>query len=110
MRQIAYELVSRLVPTAAVAVHHPPNDRGQIVRNARIDGSRVRCFLALMIEQFLQHGPFWIRRSARQHVVHRAAERINVAANIDRPRVFGLVRRDVVECAECRAWKSQVRL
>ena len=56
--------------------------------------------LLLVLEQLLEHGPLGERRPAGEHVEQRAAERIEVAADVDVARVAGLLGADVVERAE----------
>ena len=59
--------------------------------------AHVRRRIALVREQLLQHRPFRKRRPASEHEKQRAAERVNVAANIGIARVAGLFGADVVE-------------
>ena len=61
-----------------------------------------------MIQQLLQRGPFRIRRLPGQHVVHRAAERINIAADVGIAGIPGLLGRDIVECPQGRAGHRDV--
>ncbi len=107
-QEVENHLVGRRVALARIGGHHAADHGGESRRNAGILARRVGNILGLMIEQLLQHGPFGIRRLAGQHVIERAAERIDVAAHVDVARVLGLLGRDVIERAERRAGDRQI--
>ena len=88
--------------------HHLPYHLLQFLRHVGPKLANVRRVVALVLEQFLQHRPLGKRRLARQHEKQRAAERIDVAANVGVPRIAGLLRRNVVERAERHAAGRQV--
>ena len=54
----------------------------------------------LVLEELLEYGPLRERGAAREHVEERAAERIEVAPDVDVAGVAGLLGADVVERAE----------
>ena len=85
------QFVGRGVAFPRIGRHHSANDGGKPRRNARILSGRIGNVLRLMVEQLLEHRPFGIRRLAGQHVIQRAAKRINVAADIDISGILGLL-------------------
>src|SRR5690606_25592207 len=82
--------------------------RRQGGRHERVDRAQIRRLTRLMVEQLLQDGSTRIGGTAGQHVVQRAAERIDVAADVDIPRVACLLGRNVVERAKRRAGDRQI--
>ena len=63
-----------------------------------------------MLQQLLQHRAFGKRRLAGEHEEQRAAERVDVAADVGVARIAGLLGRDVVERAERDAAGRQLVL
>src|SRR4051812_34639872 len=81
-------------------LQHPIQDLMDLVRQPRPQFiERIRLF-RLMADEFLNVRPAGEWRLAGEAVVERAAERIDVGADIDVARVARLFRRDKVRCAE----------
>ena len=106
--QVVNEQVRRRISAARVAGHHLLHHRRQLSRYAAVFLRGIGRFLALMVQQLLQDRSFRVGWLAGQHVVQRAAERIDIAADVDVARVFGLLGRDVIEGAQRRAGQSDV--
>ncbi len=81
----------------AVLGHQLGQHPGEFGRHGRVQRPDVRRRLLLVLKQLLQNGPAGERRLAAEHVEQRAAERIQVAPNVDVARVARLLGTDVVE-------------
>ncbi len=100
LNEVQDQLFGALVAVARLLGHHFRQDGGQVVGDRRVELARVQRFHVLMVVQLFQGRAFRHRRLPRQQMVKRAAERIDVAANIRRPRLDRLLGRNVVERAE----------
>ena len=90
--------------------HHPPDQCRQRGGDPGILHRRVGGGVPLVLQQFLQHGPLGERWFRREHVVQRAAQRVDVAPHIGQSRVAGLLGRDIVERSQRRPGRGQVGL
>ena len=106
-QQVADQLLRPLVAAVAILGHQLGDDRRQFRRHLRIERPNVGRRLLLVLDQLLEHGPARERRPAGQHVEQRAAQRVQVAANVHVAGISGLLGTDVVERAQRHAALGQ---
>ena len=98
--QVADELLGRLIAAVAVLGHQLLDDAGEVGRDPGIQGADVGRRVLLVLEELLEHGPLREGGTSREDIEEGAAERIEVAPDVDVARVACLLGADVVERAE----------
>ena len=107
-QQFADQLVGLLITVFGLLGQQRVEDRHDLIVQIRPEQAWIRRMLAAVAQQLLQQRPFGKRRLAGEHEVERAAQRVQVAADVRDPRVPRLLRRDVVEGSERHAAGRQV--
>ena len=98
--EVGHEFGGPLVAVLGILFHQSAEDLPKPLGHIgpeRLDGRRL---ILLVLQELLHHGAGGERGLAHEHEKYGAAERVEVAADVGRPRVAGLFGRDVVERAE----------
>src|SRR5262245_16796119 len=95
------EMDRLLVAVLRVLGHHASDDGCYGVRDVWIQLARINRIDVLVMVQLLGGCSARHRRLTREHVVEGAAERVKVTAEVGFTRLQRLLRRYVVESAEC---------
>ena len=101
MNEVIQKQTRSLIAGIRIICHHLAHDGRDFFGDTAVERSRIGRRFALMIKELLQGRAFRIWRLSRQHMVHRAAKRINIAAFVCIPRVARLLRRNVVKRTKC---------
>ena len=103
MLQLLQKFLRRLVALVGLLGHHLVKDDDQARGHLGVEGAYVLGLRLDVLEQALGHVALGEGRLAGQHVIERAAQGVDVAADVGRAAVARLLRGNVIHRADGRA-------